>query len=86
MDVKMVSREEAQKVIDKQPSFTKKGKWTTLCAEVKATGQAAQVTGLKRGQCYALRRAAKDAGLFVQTIDRGTGVVILPPKVPKGVK
>lgn len=76
--VKMVSAEEAKKVIAEQPARTKGGKWTDVCNEVKKTGKAAEVTGITRGQAYALRRRAVELGLEASTLEKGSKVIVLP--------
>jgi len=82
MKEQKMSIEDAKKEIEAQPT-KKKGQWTKICKKVKDTGQPIKVTGITRGQCWALKRAAKDAKLEATVIDKSTGVIVLPPKKQK---
>jgi hypothetical protein len=57
-----------------------KGQWTTLFEEMKKDKQPRRVTGITAGQIAAIQRKAKELKFRVKRIEKGTGVLILPPE------
>lgn len=76
--------EAAKKEIEAKP-HTRKGQWTSVVAEVKKTGEPVKIAEITRGQCWALKRTAREAGLESEVMDKNTAVIVLPPK-SKGEK
>jgi len=79
MKTQKLTVEAAEEEFAKAPT-RQVGRWTVLVAEVKKTGQPVKVTELSRGQCWGLKRAAKDAGLRAKVLDKSTAVLVLPPE------
>jgi len=83
MKTTKLSVEAAKDEISKVPE-RKAGQWTKICEEVKKTGQPVKVSEITRGQCWALRRTSREAGLESRVVDKGTAVIVMPPeKAPK---
>lgn len=71
--------DELQKEFDKVPE-RKVGQWKLICEKIEKSGKGVVVTYLTRGQCWALKRAAKEAGLRAKVVEKGSKVLILPPE------
>ena len=50
-----------------------------LLVEVKRTKQAVKITELTSGQISGVHRKCKEEGYRCKTIEKGTGVLVLPP-------
>jgi hypothetical protein len=74
--------EMAEKEIAEKPT-RKKGQWKEIIAEVKKSKTAVKISDITRGQCWALKRAAKDENLDSEVVDKSTAVIVLPPKKEK---
>lgn len=73
-----VSRASAEKIKAEAPQ-RQPGKWTTILAEVLKSGTCEKISGLTRGQCWGLKRAAKDKGVEATVIEKSTAVLLIPP-------
>lgn len=82
MKIQKVEAAEAQKRFDAIPD-RKVGQWTEICKGVTEKGESVEVSGITRGQVWALKRKAKELGLRVKSSEKGTKVIILPAKSAK---
>jgi hypothetical protein len=78
MKVEKVKAEVAKEEFDKI-AVRHIGQWTEITNEVTKKGTAARITGITNGQVAALKRKCKELNLPCKSIDKGTGVIILPP-------
>ena len=58
----------------------RKGKWAELLEDDMKPGMGLEVTGITRGQAYALKRAAERLGFRARVLDGGRRVIILRPE------
>jgi hypothetical protein len=79
MKVDKLKPVEAQEEFAKIPE-RRVGQWTEIFVAMKKDKQPVRITGITHGQVAALRRKAKEEGFPAKSIEKGTGVLLLPPE------
>ena len=71
----VLAPEQLQEILSKTPA-RKRGIWQELINEVKRTKKPMLVEDVSRGQAWALRRAALQAGIQARVIENGKKVIL----------
>jgi hypothetical protein len=75
--IEKIDFEKAQKILEEVKNRPR-GAWSQLISDVKKSGGSVIVSDITRGQAWALKRAAVNAGVKAAVLDGGRKVLLMP--------